>query len=126
MRRSTIVVLATEMTRFKAMFGTGPDNCARIWAMIDPFASMPAGVQVVHLLWALMFLKLYDSESVLSSLAGGSGEAVDEQTFRKWCWLFVGEISHLQYRVVSEHSNGTSLTLLTFFFALTDTTLLRL
>ena len=49
-----------------------------------------------HLLWALMFLKLYCSEAVLSSLAGG----VHEQTFRKWSWYFVHEIANLQYKVI--------------------------
>ena len=55
-----------------------------------------AGAKPVHLLWALMFMKLYCSESVLAALAGG----VHEQTFRKWSWYFVEEIANLQYKVI--------------------------
>ena len=62
--------------------------------MIDP---VPGG-QPKHLLWALMLLKLYAAESVLRTLAGG----VDEKTYRKWAWLYVYEISDLQYKVVSD------------------------
>ena len=36
----------------------------------------------VHLLWALILMKLYYSESVHSPMAG-----VDEKLFRKWTWL---------------------------------------
>jgi len=101
MLRFTVVVLAADLTRFRSMFGTSPENCARLWKMIDPFASMPNGVHPRHLLWALMFLKLYCAESVLCTLAGGKNGAVDEKTFRKWCWLFVESISDMQYSVVS-------------------------
>ena len=52
--------------------------------------------KLVHLLWALAFLKLYCAEAVLAALVGG----VHEQTFRKWAWFFVEEISTLQYTVI--------------------------
>jgi hypothetical protein len=98
------------------MFGTSPEMCARLWRMLDPFASIPKGVHQRHLLWALMFLKLYCAESVLCTLAGGeTGQAVDEKTFRKWCWLFVEAISDLQYSVVSTR---TSMQVLVSFFFL--------
>ena len=106
MLRAKVVVLATDLTRFRSMFGTSPEMCARLWRMLDPFASMPKGVHQRHLLWALMFLKLYCAESVLCTLAGGeTGRAVDEKTFRKWCWLFVEAISETQYSVVSTRTS---------------------
>jgi len=36
-----------------------------------------------HLLWALLFLKVYGDESYMATLCGGSGGAVDEKTFSK-------------------------------------------
>ena len=80
-------------TRFRAHFGTSPEICAVLWEMLDPiFGGLPK-----HLLWALMFLKLYCAESVMRTLAGG----VHEQTFRKWAWTYIDAISELQYKVVS-------------------------
>ena len=86
--------------RFRQYFGTTPEICAEIWERLDPFKTIEKvfhGVQIKHLLWALMFMKLYSTESVHASLAGG----VDEKTFRKWTWIFVEAISLLEFDVVS-------------------------
>lgn len=86
--------------RFRAMFGTHPAMCVSLWHMLSPETTMPKGARPIHLLWALMMLKLYCSESVLSSIAGG----VTEKTFRKWAWIFIDGIAKLESRVVScEH-----------------------
>jgi hypothetical protein len=95
MQRSRRVSARIEDARFRAHFGTSANICCELWKMIG--ANAIDGAKPVHLLWALMLLKLYCAESVLCTLAGG----VHEQTFRKWAWLFVNEISELQYRVVS-------------------------
>lgn len=55
------------------------------------------------MLWALMFLKTYAKESVLSGMAG----SVDEKTFRKWVWLFVCAIASLESNVVSTTATRT-------------------
>ena len=60
---------------------------------------MPNGVQDVHLLWGLMFLKLYVSESVNCALAWG----MDEKTFQKWIWMFVYAMSDLAPDDVSKN-----------------------
>jgi hypothetical protein len=70
-------------------------------------ANVIDGAKPVHLLWALMLLKLYCAEAVLCTLAGG----VHEQTFRKWAWRFVNEISELQYGVVSGQSDHVNVPL---------------
>ena len=57
---------------------------------------MPNGAQPYHLLWGLMFMKLYCAEAVNASMAGG----VDVKTFRKWSWLFAEAIAVLHYSVV--------------------------
>ena len=85
-----------EGIHFKATFGTSPFICAMLWNMIKPSVDMPRGVAPTHLLMALMFLKLYCSESVHATISG-----VDHQTFRKWSWLFVDEIARLEAEVVS-------------------------
>lgn len=99
-RRSRVVALATQEARFKSHFGTQPRICSDVWTRINPAASMPTGAKPVHLLWALMFLKLYSSESVLCTLAS-AGEAVDEKTLRKWVWMFVPAIADITNDVVS-------------------------
>jgi hypothetical protein len=95
MRRSRRVSARVEDARFRAHFGTSAIVCCDLWNMLD--ADLINGAKPCHLLWALMLLRLYCAESVLCTLAGG----VHQQTFRKWAWLFVNEISELQYSVVS-------------------------
>ena len=53
--------------------------CCWYWA--DPDAPDDKIAEPVHLLWALMLLKIYSTEVVLSGLCG-----VDEDTFCKWAW----------------------------------------
>jgi hypothetical protein len=97
MGRHKNVATANEVTRFHSMFGTSPEICSLLWDHVDPLSTMPNGVQDAHLLWGLMFLKLYAAESVHCALAGG----VDEKTFRKWCWTFVYAIADLAPDFVS-------------------------
>ena len=52
-----------------------------------------------HILWTLLFLKLYMSESVLSGLVG-----VDEKSYRKWIWIFTPKIAQLKSKIVSNTS----------------------
>jgi len=82
--------------KYTAFFGTTPFVCSLLWAMLEPCRKMPRGVQPKHLLWALMFLKIYGTEAVNCNLADG----VDEKTFRKWAWLFVEGIAALEQGVV--------------------------
>lgn len=84
--------------RFRACFGASPGRCTDVWRMINPVDIMPRGVQPHHLLWALLFLKVYATETVLTAMV----DSPDEKTFRKWCRLFVVEISWLEIDVVCE------------------------
>ena len=88
----------THDRRFRSNFGTSPEGCAAIWNLLDPYTTITTkGLSPKHLLWALMFLKVYAKESIHCSMAGG----VDEKTFRKWVWLFIYEISFLESAVLS-------------------------
>lgn len=75
--------------KFMSFFGTTPFVCSMLWAFLEPCTNMPIGVKPQHLLWALLFLKVYATESVHCSLVGGA----DEKTFRKWTWIFVHAIA---------------------------------
>ena len=52
--------------------------------------SLPKQASPVHLLWSLMFLKVYASEHINSMIA-----EVDEKTFRKWTWKFIRLLADL-------------------------------
>ena len=96
LKRKRQVASATEMIRFRATFGATPKIILTAWNLILSMTELMKGAKPVHLLWALMFMKLYCSEPVLATLAG----AVHEQTFRKWSWYFVEQIANLQYSVI--------------------------
>ena len=86
--------------RFRTFFGVSPKVVENIWNRLDPFRTIEpihSGVKPMHLLWALLFMKVYAEESIHAGLVGG----VDEKTFRKWVWVFVQEISYLEDEVVS-------------------------
>lgn len=77
---------ALDERPFRAHYGTGPLTCARIWTMcIDAF---PRGVLTIHLLWGLLFLKVYATEDVLCKIA-----KTTRKTFRKWSWKVVKVIA---------------------------------
>ena len=98
MNRSCEGSAITHERKFRSNFGTSPEVWATIWNLLDPYTTMPTkGLSPKHLLWALMFLKVYAKESIHCSMAGGG----DEKTFRKWVWLFVYKISFLESAVVS-------------------------
>jgi hypothetical protein len=50
-----------------------------------------------HMLWGILFMKVYAKETALCSLAGG----VDEKTFRKWVWPVIYLISAMNSFVAS-------------------------
>ncbi|ETV67416.1 hypothetical protein H257_16391 [Aphanomyces astaci] len=71
----------TNARRFVALFGTTLYVTSVLWAKLEPH---PRGGQPRHLLWALMFLKVYGTEHVHATIA-----AVDEKTYRKWSWMYI-------------------------------------
>lgn len=59
------------------------------------YALCPKGYRFKHLLWALMFLKVYGTEHVLAGKIG-----VDEATYRNHVWTVVKAIASLKLQVV--------------------------
>jgi len=87
--------------RWSTNFGTSPSICQVIWGLItsNNEEPLPNGANFFHILWTLLFLKLYMSESVLSGLVG-----VDEKSYRKWIWIFTPKIAQLKPKIVSNTS----------------------
>ena len=85
----------TEDRRFCAIFGCGPLVALVLSGMVLTEPMVVSGATVVHMLWALMFLKVYGNETTMSTMAG-----VDEKTFQKWAWVLIEAISDLESSVV--------------------------
>ena len=84
-----------QRDRFLALFGVTPHVCSMIWNYLIKFLLLPKSAYPYHLLYSLMWMKTYKTESVLSSIA-----RVGEKTFRNWCWDFIYAISLLEEYVV--------------------------
>ena len=94
---------SSEDGDFRAFFGCSVGVFLTIWNMLITTDLLPCNGQLEHLLWALMFMKLYSGQQALCALAGA-----DPETFRKWAWQFVEAISmleHLVVRVVQSYSH---------------------
>ena len=68
-----------------------------LWGMLKTTDLMPAGGTFEHLLWTLMFMKIYGGQKALCSLAGG----INLETFQTWTWAFIDAIASLEPLVVS-------------------------
>lgn len=84
-----------ELESYKAHFGVSPLVTKAIWMLLFQHNILPKGGLPVHLLWSLMFLKIYSSAKVLASIAGCS-----VKTYSKWTWQFVKSIAKLKGHVV--------------------------
>jgi hypothetical protein len=73
--------------RFRSLFGTSPNVCSIVWGKIQEVCTEGTPQ---HLLWALMFLKSYNTEHGNKSITG-----VDEKTYRLWAWKLVERIADL-------------------------------
>ena len=92
--------------RWMAQFGTTPTVCSILWEKIDPPLTMKnvkggGSAKPFHLLWSLMFLKIYATESVTRTTLASMKEPTTEKTYRKWVKIFVKAISFLESEVVS-------------------------
>ena len=81
---------------FREFFGTSPSICSVVWREFESIDAIPKSAQPQHLLWALLFLKRYLTEHVMSSII-----CCDEKTIRKWVWTFVRLLSSKLTIVIS-------------------------
>ena len=88
---------------FRAFFGTTVQMCAILWKQLNDHSFLPErSHQHKHLLWALMFLKIYGTEHVMVKLAG----CKSEKTFRKWTNVYIIALSNLTSSVVSSSAKN--------------------
>ena len=85
---------ADNEIRFRSAFVTTPKIIFQIWNLIEP--SLASETRYFHLLWALIFLKLYDNETVAAGIVGG----VNEKTFRKHVWKVLAAIDNIKKDVI--------------------------
>jgi hypothetical protein len=83
--------------KFRGFFGVSPKVVARLWNTLYFQKKIPDGGMVIHLLWTMAFLKLYDTESIYLTMF-----AVTDKTFRKWVWKFLDSIHTI--KLVSTYS----------------------
>ena len=76
----------------QSFFGVSLRAIMISWRM----CSFPKGTVERHFLWACMFLKTYETEAVLSQIAG-----VTPKTFRRRVWEIIGKIAIKTNDVVS-------------------------
>jgi hypothetical protein len=62
-------------------FGVEPTMVAMMWDISITQTNFSSGAKLVHLLWSLNFLKIFDS------VHGFFG--VDEKTYRQWMWPII-------------------------------------
>lgn len=79
----------TDLRRFVALFGVSSSSATILW---NRLGNCPInGGAPKHLLWALMFVKIYATENVNATLL-----KTDEKTFRKWTWVFLKMLSDIK------------------------------
>jgi hypothetical protein len=91
----------TEDRRFREFYGVSAGTALDTWNRLSEQDLTPAGGKFIHLLWTLMFFKLYGIETDLCAHAGGIYGAIDKKTFRKWTWPMAEALAELEYSVVS-------------------------
>lgn len=72
--------------KFLAHFGVPALICEILWDKLG--ASL--NFKPKHLLWALLFLKTYNTEHVMSTIL-----KTDEKTLRKYVWMVVDALANL-------------------------------
>jgi len=92
--------------RWMSFYGVSPTVCFDLWNQLCVPVDPPSGHELCsakpeHLLWALLWLKVYGNETELARLCGATGGAIDEKTFWKWTRIFVTRIAYLLPDVVS-------------------------
>ena len=81
--------------RFSRWFGLNPFVFVQLWKRLIA-KGLIHNAKVYHALWALLFLRMYVYEDLLSSIVGA-----DRKTVRKWIWYMLQKISCLSDDVVS-------------------------
>ncbi len=88
---------------FKEYFGVSMTIVLAVWNLLNEHNIIPEKGEIKHLLWALVFLKVYPKQGPVCSLVGGTKGSIDPKTFWKWVWKFIFKIELLDEVVVRPH-----------------------
>lgn len=61
--------------KFKCHFGVSPMCAAVVWSLITLESAYP-GVELIHVLWLLLFLTCYPKQDELESLTGSTNKTI--------------------------------------------------
>ena len=75
---------ATQNQHFKVLCGFHPTVCTIVWGELKWSMLVKDACKLKHLLWALIFLKTYTTESPLAVAIG-----VDEKTLQKRIFIII-------------------------------------
>lgn len=80
---------------FRGFFGAPISIIVMLWNLIAPTIDKP-GAMEKHILWALVFLKVYSTTEVYCRIVGW----VHPDTFHKWSWYFIEKIASLKDQLI--------------------------
>lgn len=92
------IIKTKDLQSFRSHFGISPRDCRNVWNLLGHFNLIPDGSNANHLLWTLLFAKLYSTEEVLAAMVG----CRTVKTYMKWTWKILRRISALKGVVVSK------------------------
>lgn len=82
-----------DLRNFRSHFGVAPVTCVGLWIRIQQ--ALPPNATPYHLLWTLLYMKVYASEFTLSGMARKT-----RTTYRKWVKVVMKSIADLAPSVV--------------------------
>ena len=85
-----------QVEQFKSHFGASPYIVSCLWNRLEESDLLVPKMAPHHLLWALLFLKLYNPSHVLAISCG-----VTAKTYREWVWRVLDAMEELSEFVVS-------------------------
>ena len=77
------------------MYGCSPEICAILWNIVERQCSIYDNVRPKHLLWALLFLKLYLPIQAAVAFIG-----CDEKTYQHYVWVVIDGIRYARCDMV--------------------------
>ena len=84
---------ASENRDFREYFGCGTNVVVHMWMLLVEHDLIYSGLTTIEkLLWTLLFLKTYNSESILCNLVG----IKDPKRFRETVWVVLELIAELE------------------------------
>jgi len=104
LRKINILQTYDDIRRFWAVFGVSPSIFLLAWRFIAAYGTIPSGWMPHHLLWGLLFLKVYVSEDIHVQIVG----EVTRKTFQKRSWESVRILKEIEANVFENRYIGTN------------------